>query len=227
MVGEYLAAGTVVLRVSGGRSDPDPALARRVFVLARQRTVDQDPAFALRMLVDIAIRGALARGQRSHDRGAGPRPDRGAARRPRPAPPGPVAPGRRRRSPARRRPRPPWADYVGSGCRRFANTATPRHRSCAGCMRSTTAVRGGRRGRARPRRARAPPPGRAGSRRSRTPRSARSSSSQTGWGSEARAIRRARQGSARARRRTRCDARARRGCRGPRPGRGRSARRGG
>jgi uncharacterized membrane protein len=56
VVGEYLAAGTVVLRVSGGRSDPDPALARRVFVLARQRTVDQDPAFALRMLVDIAIR---------------------------------------------------------------------------------------------------------------------------------------------------------------------------
>jgi len=46
----------VVLRVSGGRSDPDPALGRRVFVLARQRTVDQDPAFALRMLVDIAIR---------------------------------------------------------------------------------------------------------------------------------------------------------------------------
>jgi uncharacterized membrane protein len=56
VVGEYLAAGAVVLRVSGGRSDPDPALGRRVFVLARQRTVDQDPAFALRMLVDIAIR---------------------------------------------------------------------------------------------------------------------------------------------------------------------------
>ena len=56
VVGEYLPAGTVVLRVSGGRSDPDPALARRVFVLARQRTVDQDPAFALRMLVDIGIR---------------------------------------------------------------------------------------------------------------------------------------------------------------------------
>ena len=63
--GEYLAPGTVVLRVSGGARDPDPALARRVFVLARQRTVDQDPAFALRMLVDIAIRGAVARGQRS------------------------------------------------------------------------------------------------------------------------------------------------------------------
>ena len=56
VVGEYLAPGRVVLRISGGHTDPDPALARRVFVLARQRTVDQDPAFALRMLVDIAIR---------------------------------------------------------------------------------------------------------------------------------------------------------------------------
>src|SRR3954451_6485699 len=56
VVGEYLAPGTVVLRISGGHSDPEPRLVRRVFVLARQRTVDQDPAFALRMLVDIAIR---------------------------------------------------------------------------------------------------------------------------------------------------------------------------
>ena len=35
---------------------PSPGSSRRVFVLARQRTVDQDPAFVLRMLVDIAIR---------------------------------------------------------------------------------------------------------------------------------------------------------------------------
>ena len=35
---------------------PDPTLARRVFLLARRRTIDQDPAFVLRMLVDIAIR---------------------------------------------------------------------------------------------------------------------------------------------------------------------------
>jgi uncharacterized membrane protein len=56
MVGEYLSPGRVVLRVGHGRDAPDPALARRVFVLARQRTIDQDPAFAIRMLVDIAIR---------------------------------------------------------------------------------------------------------------------------------------------------------------------------
>jgi uncharacterized membrane protein len=57
VVGEYLAPGRVVLRISGAHTDPEPRLVRRVFVLARQRTVDQDPAFALRMLVDIAIRG--------------------------------------------------------------------------------------------------------------------------------------------------------------------------
>ncbi|HEX5621247.1 MAG TPA: DUF2254 domain-containing protein [Solirubrobacteraceae bacterium] len=56
-VGEYLAPGRVVLRVTSARTDPDLSLAQRVFVLARQRTIDQDPAFALRMLVDIAIRG--------------------------------------------------------------------------------------------------------------------------------------------------------------------------
>ena len=105
-VGEYLAPGRLVLRITR-RADatPDPTLARRVFVLARQRTIDQDPAFALRMLVDIAIRGALARDQRSDDGRAGARPDRGAARRARAAPPGPVGRRRRRRSPARDRPR--------------------------------------------------------------------------------------------------------------------------
>jgi uncharacterized membrane protein len=56
VVGEYLTPGRVVLRISGAQRDADPALARRVFVQARQRTIDQDPAFALRMLVDIAIR---------------------------------------------------------------------------------------------------------------------------------------------------------------------------
>jgi uncharacterized membrane protein len=56
MVGQYLAPGTFLLRVHGGHATPDPARARRVLVLARQRTIDQDPAFVLRMLVDIAIR---------------------------------------------------------------------------------------------------------------------------------------------------------------------------
>ena len=42
---------------SGPSGSPIRGSARRVPVLARQRTMDQDPAFALRMFVDIAIRG--------------------------------------------------------------------------------------------------------------------------------------------------------------------------
>ena len=56
-VGEYVPGGAQLLRLHGGGAAPDPQLARRVLVLARQRTMDQDPAFALRMFVDIAIRG--------------------------------------------------------------------------------------------------------------------------------------------------------------------------
>ncbi len=56
IVGNFVPHGAPVLRVHGG-SRPDPKLASRVLIVARQRTVDQDPAFLLRMLVDIAIRG--------------------------------------------------------------------------------------------------------------------------------------------------------------------------
>ena len=56
MVGQFVTPGTPILRVHGARTAPAGARARRVLVLARQRTIDQDPAFALRMLVDIAIR---------------------------------------------------------------------------------------------------------------------------------------------------------------------------
>ena len=57
MIGTYISPGGVVLRLRGGTGEPRDELARRVLVLARQRTIDQDPAFGLRMLVDIAIRG--------------------------------------------------------------------------------------------------------------------------------------------------------------------------
>jgi len=56
MVGQYVSPGMPVLRIHDGDSGPARDHARRVLVLARQRTIDQDPAFALRMLVDIAIR---------------------------------------------------------------------------------------------------------------------------------------------------------------------------
>jgi uncharacterized membrane protein len=56
-VGEYISRGAATLRVHGGDRPPEPRAAGRVLVLSRQRTIDQDPAFALRILVDIAIRG--------------------------------------------------------------------------------------------------------------------------------------------------------------------------
>ncbi|HEV2723399.1 MAG TPA: DUF2254 domain-containing protein [Thermoleophilaceae bacterium] len=57
LVGEYLMTGTPILRLHGAEGDPRSRDAERVLVMARQRTIDQDPAFVLRMLVDIAIRG--------------------------------------------------------------------------------------------------------------------------------------------------------------------------
>jgi uncharacterized membrane protein len=56
-IGQYIAAGAVTLRLLGVEHEPPGRDPRRVLVLARQRTMDQDPAFAMRMFVDIAIRG--------------------------------------------------------------------------------------------------------------------------------------------------------------------------
>jgi uncharacterized membrane protein len=55
-VGEFISSRTTVLRVHDGKREITPREARSIFVLARQRTIDQDPAFVLRMFVDIAIR---------------------------------------------------------------------------------------------------------------------------------------------------------------------------
>jgi uncharacterized membrane protein len=56
-IGHYVPPGAVTLRLRGLEREPTARDARRVLVLARQRTMDQDPAFAMRMFVDIAIRG--------------------------------------------------------------------------------------------------------------------------------------------------------------------------
>jgi uncharacterized membrane protein len=56
-IGHYVAPDAPTLRLLGAEREADAGLTRRVLVLARQRTMDQDPAFALRMFVDIAIRG--------------------------------------------------------------------------------------------------------------------------------------------------------------------------
>ncbi len=56
-IGQYLAPGAATLRLFGVERESQRRDQRRVLVLARQRTMDQDPAFAMRMFVDIAIRG--------------------------------------------------------------------------------------------------------------------------------------------------------------------------
>lgn len=55
-VGEYIAQRTGAVRIYNGRREPTRAEVAAVFVLARQRTAQQDPAFVIRILVDIAIR---------------------------------------------------------------------------------------------------------------------------------------------------------------------------
>src|SRR5450631_1602015 len=53
--GDTIREGAVVARVRGGQGDADPALMRS-FEVGLERTFDQDPRFAFRLLADIAIR---------------------------------------------------------------------------------------------------------------------------------------------------------------------------
>ncbi|HVM99096.1 MAG TPA: DUF2254 domain-containing protein [Caulobacteraceae bacterium] len=54
-VGETLIEGAVLLRVHAGREIAEPSL-RRAVRLAPTRTFERDPKYALRLLVDVAIR---------------------------------------------------------------------------------------------------------------------------------------------------------------------------
>jgi uncharacterized membrane protein len=54
-VSDTLVEGTVMLRVHGGRPIGERAL-RRAFVTGDERTFEQDPKYAIRLLVDIAIK---------------------------------------------------------------------------------------------------------------------------------------------------------------------------
>lgn len=56
LIGDFVPPGTVLVEVHGGTSRPDPARVAGRVALGAERTIDQDPAFALRILVDIAIR---------------------------------------------------------------------------------------------------------------------------------------------------------------------------
>jgi uncharacterized membrane protein len=55
-VGDFVTVGGVLADVYGPGSAGDARRIRDMIALGRERTLDQDPAFALRILVDIAIR---------------------------------------------------------------------------------------------------------------------------------------------------------------------------
>ncbi|MFG3346062.1 DUF2254 domain-containing protein [Streptomyces sp. NPDC048018] len=56
LIGDFVPPGAVLVEVHGGRSRPDPERVAGHVALGAERTIEQDPAFALRVLVDIAIR---------------------------------------------------------------------------------------------------------------------------------------------------------------------------
>ncbi|MFF3615366.1 DUF2254 domain-containing protein [Streptomyces sp. NPDC002580] len=53
-VGDFVPPSGTVVEIHGGA--PDPRLVTGLLALGPERTIEQDPAFALRILVDIAIR---------------------------------------------------------------------------------------------------------------------------------------------------------------------------
>ncbi|MEV7399712.1 DUF2254 domain-containing protein [Streptomyces sp. NPDC091267] len=56
VIGDYVHRGAVLVEVHGGTSIPESARVNGLIALGPERTIEQDPAFALRVLVDIAIR---------------------------------------------------------------------------------------------------------------------------------------------------------------------------
>jgi uncharacterized membrane protein len=55
-VGDFVPSGGALVEVYGSAGVPRPRYLAAMVALGRERTIDQDPAFALRILVDIAIR---------------------------------------------------------------------------------------------------------------------------------------------------------------------------
>ena len=55
-IGDFVTPGTLLVEVHGGRLPAGGKRLRGLFALGRERTIEQDPAFALRILVDIAIK---------------------------------------------------------------------------------------------------------------------------------------------------------------------------
>ncbi|MEV7523600.1 DUF2254 domain-containing protein [Streptomyces sp. NPDC091371] len=55
-VGDFVPPGTTLVEAHGSARTPDPRRLNGLVALGTERTIEQDPAFALRVLVDIAIR---------------------------------------------------------------------------------------------------------------------------------------------------------------------------
>ncbi len=56
-VGDFVAAGSPLFRIFGGQGAPPAASLCQSVALGQERTVEQDPAFAFRIIVDVASKG--------------------------------------------------------------------------------------------------------------------------------------------------------------------------
>jgi uncharacterized membrane protein len=56
-VGDFVAAGSPLFRIFGGNAGPSANALCQSVALGQERTIEQDPAFAFRIIVDIASKG--------------------------------------------------------------------------------------------------------------------------------------------------------------------------
>jgi uncharacterized membrane protein len=56
-VGDFIAAGDPLFRVYGGQADPTEEALRHSVAVGQERTLEQDPTFPFRVIVDIASKG--------------------------------------------------------------------------------------------------------------------------------------------------------------------------
>jgi uncharacterized membrane protein len=56
-VGDFVAAGSPLFRIHGGKGGPTSSALCQSVALGQERTMEQDPAFAFRIIVDIASKG--------------------------------------------------------------------------------------------------------------------------------------------------------------------------
>jgi uncharacterized membrane protein len=56
-VGDFVAAGSPLFRIYGAKGGPSASALVQSIALGQERTIEQDPAFAFRIIVDIASKG--------------------------------------------------------------------------------------------------------------------------------------------------------------------------